>query len=78
MEKDFSHLKDIKLEQLNDTNISILIGADELKLHLYTESRIGNKKSQLLCSLHLVGCSWEESLAIVKFQQTFSRGNQKC
>ena len=43
MKKDFSHLKDIKLEQLNDTNISILIGADELKLHLYTESRIGNK-----------------------------------
>ena len=42
MENYFSHLKDIKLEQLNDTNISILIRGDEPRLHFYTESRIGN------------------------------------
>ena len=36
------HLKDIKLEQLNDTNITILVRADEPHLHLYTESRRGN------------------------------------
>ena len=42
MKNDFAHLKDIKLEQLHDKNISILIGADEPDLHLYTENRIGN------------------------------------
>ena len=42
MKNDFPHLKDIKLEQLHDKNISILIGADEPHLHLYTENRIGN------------------------------------
>ena len=40
MKNDFDHLKDIKLEQLLDKNISILIGADEPHLYLYTESRI--------------------------------------
>ena len=42
MKNDSAHLKDIKLEQLHDKNISILIGADEPHLNLYTESRIGN------------------------------------
>ena len=42
MKNDFAHLKDIKLEQLNDRNISVLIGADEPHLHLYKESRTGN------------------------------------
>ena len=42
MKNDFDHLKNIKLEQLLDKNISILIGADEPRLYLYTESRIRN------------------------------------
>ena len=42
MKNDFDHLKDIKLEQLLDKNISILIGADEPHLYLYTESQIRN------------------------------------
>ena len=42
MKNDFAHLRDIKLEQLHDKSISILIVADKPHLHLYTESRIGN------------------------------------
>ena len=42
MKNDFAHLKDIKLEQLHDKNISIFIGPDEPHLDLYRESRIGN------------------------------------
>ena len=48
MKNDFTHLKEIKLEQLNDTNISILVEADEPHLHLYTESRIGKTNEPLL------------------------------
>ena len=56
MKNDFAHLKDIKLEQLHDKNISILVGADELHLHLYTENRIGNTNEPvaLLTTLGLV------------------------
>ena len=54
MTRDFPHLQDIDLETTSDKSIPILIGFDMPQLHLYRDTRIGDK-DQLVGLLSKLG-----------------------